>query len=165
MILDRYRLGQLRKSWRFRTSSLLLPPVVAVDHPLIRKKRSPIPRTGLAGSQAERNENGMERKKDGTELKRCENAVLRKCSHRRTIIRRLSNVNFLLTGHASFSFCLRFFGPCRRSSKDGKHSFVLFAIIVDREMYRVHVLEPMSYVLCTRRLDVNEYSIRKTFSD
>ena len=43
MILDHYRLGQLRKSWRFRTSSLPLPSVVAVDHPLIRKKRSPIP--------------------------------------------------------------------------------------------------------------------------
>ena len=73
MILDRYRLGQLRKSWRFRTLSLPLPSIVAVDHPLIRKKRSPIPRayTGLAGSQAERNENGTktERKKDGTELK------------------------------------------------------------------------------------------------
>ena len=98
MILDRYRLGQLRKSWRFCTSSLPLPSVVAVDHPLIRKKRSPIPRTGLAGSQAERNENGTERKKDGTELKRCENAVPRKRSHRRTIVRRSSNVNFLLTG-------------------------------------------------------------------
>ena len=93
-----YRLGQLRKSWRFRTSSLPLPSVVAVDHPLIRKKRSPIPRTGLAGSQAERNENGTERNKDGTELKRCENAVPRKRSHRRTIVRRSSNVNFLLTG-------------------------------------------------------------------
>ena len=56
---------------------------------------------GLAGSQAERNENGTERKKDGTELKRCENAVPRKRSHRRTIVRRSSNVNFLLTGPVS----------------------------------------------------------------
>ena len=59
------------------TSSLPLPSVVAVDHPLIRKKHSLIPRayTGLAGSQAERNENGTktERKEVGTELFR-ENA-------------------------------------------------------------------------------------------
>ena len=99
MILDRYRLGQLRKSWYFRTSSLPLPSVVAVDHPLIRKKRSPIPRTGLAGSQAERNENGTERKKDGTELKRCENAVKR--SHRRTIVRR-SSVNIRVNKKFTF---------------------------------------------------------------
>ena len=60
MIMDHNRPGQLHKNWRFRTSSLLLPSVVAVDHPLLRKKRSLIPRVymGLAGSQAERNENG-----------------------------------------------------------------------------------------------------------
>ena len=38
-----------------------------------------------------------EQKKGGTELKRCENAVRRKRSHRRTTVRRSSNVNFLLT--------------------------------------------------------------------
>ena len=50
-------------------------------------------------SQAERNENGTktEWKKDGMELKRCENAV-QKRSHRRMIVRQSLNVNFLLTG-------------------------------------------------------------------
>ena len=67
--MDHNRPGQLHKNWRFRISSLLLPSVVAVDHPLLRKKRSPIPRayTGLAGSQAEWNENETktEWKEDG----------------------------------------------------------------------------------------------------
>ena len=55
----------------------------------------------------------------------------------------------LASPHASFGFLLSFFRPCRQSSKDGKRSFVPFAIVVDGEIYRVHVLEPMSYVLCT----------------
>ena len=67
--MDHNRPGQLHKNWHFRTSSLLLPSVVAVDHPLLRKKCSLIPRvyTGLAGSQAEWNENGTktEWKEDG----------------------------------------------------------------------------------------------------
>ena len=36
--------------------------------------------------------------------------------------------------HASFSSLLTLFGPCRRSSKDGKRSFVPFVIIVDGEI-------------------------------
>ena len=95
MILDRYRLGQLRKSWRFRTSSLPLPSdsVVAVDHPLIRKKRSPIP---TSVSQAERSENGTKtvRKKDGTELRtvrECRSAkTLAPLKDRSTIVERLT---------------------------------------------------------------------------
>ena len=63
MILDRYRLGQLRKGWRFRTSSLLLPSVVAIDHPLIAFTDTLLTRI----SQSEWNENGTktEWKKDG----------------------------------------------------------------------------------------------------
>ena len=57
--------------------------------------------------------------------------------------------SILASPHASFGFLLIFFGPYRQSSKGGKRSFVPFAIIVDGEIYRVHVLEPMSYVLCT----------------
>ena len=99
MILDRYRL--VHKSWRFRTSSLPLPSVVAVDHHLI-KKHSLIPcaYTGLAGSQAERNGNKTktERKEDGTELNTVRELIPFRENARRTIIRRSSNISFLITG-------------------------------------------------------------------
>ena len=49
--------------------------------------------------------------------------------------------SILANPHASFGSLLRFFGPCRCSSKDGKHSFT---IIVDGGIYGVRVLESIS---------------------
>ena len=50
--------------------------------------------------------------------------------------------------HASFSLLLSFFGPYQCTSKDGKRSFVPFAIIVlvGGEINGERVLELISYV-------------------
>ena len=47
LILVRYKLGKLRKCWRFLSSSRPLPFVAAVGHPPLQKKSSPFPRARL----------------------------------------------------------------------------------------------------------------------
>ena len=47
LILVRYKLGKLRKCWRFLSSSHPLPFVVVVGHPPFQKKSSPFPRARI----------------------------------------------------------------------------------------------------------------------